>query len=344
MLLLPLTFAAAQSGRRQDEKQKEKQANPLPPLRQGEGVVDQGPARPSANELPKIVPSRTNGDGDDDEVIRVEASLVPLLASVVDAGSGQALTDLTLEDFELTVDGAVRPISDLNRSELPVRLVLLFDNSSSLNPAREFQKKAAEKFFRRVIRPIDQAAIISISSEPVLEQTLTNDVKRLVGVISRFGKPKGATAMLDAIAQAADYIGPQQQQVRKVIVIISDGADTVSGIDFAATMRAVQISNCQVYAVQTGQSANANLRDLTAERRLQELTAQTGGAMFVPQTTSDLDDALAQISADLARQYVLSYYPAGEQRDGRFHRVSLRVPKRDAARVRTRQGYYARKM
>jgi VWFA-related protein len=82
---------------------------------------------------------------------------------------------------------------------------------------------------------------------------------------------------------------------------------------------------------------------LTAERRLQEFAAQTGGAVYVPRGTSDLNAAFAQISADLAQQYVLSYYPSEERRDGRFRVFSLRVPTRPNLRVRTRRGYYAPK-
>jgi len=40
---------------------------------------------------------------------------------------------------------------------------------------------------------------------------------------------------------------------------------------------------------------------------------------YIPKSVSELDDAFAQISADLAQQYILSYYPAADKRDGRFH-------------------------
>src|SRR5207237_785890 len=83
--------------------------------------------------------------------------------------------------------------------------------------------------------------------------------------------------------------------------------------------------------------------DLTAERRMQELAASTGGAVFAPQTTSDLPAAFAHISADLAQQYVLSYYPDDERRDTRFRTISLRITTRPGMRVRARRGYYPRR-
>ncbi|HVG39348.1 MAG TPA: VWA domain-containing protein, partial [Pyrinomonadaceae bacterium] len=242
----PLFSAHAQSGRRKPTgtPAPTPHGEPIIPPRQTPQFSDK---QKNDDRKPPPAPAP---DEDDGGVLRVNSTLVPLQASVV-GPDGRAVADLKLEDFELTVDGEVKPLSELSRAELPVQMTLLFDNSSSLNPAREFQKKAAVRFFRRVLRPIDQAAIYSISTAPELIQPLTGDVKLLTRVIDNFGKPKGATAMLDTIVEAAEYL--RIRQGRKVIVIVSDGADTVSERDFDSTLRAVQAANCQVYAVQTGQ-------------------------------------------------------------------------------------------
>lgn len=272
------------------------------------------------------------------DVLRINSNLVTVPATVVDF-HGKAVADLKIEDFELRVDGQPRTISDLGRNETPVQLVMLFDNSSSLSEARDFEKQAAVRFFKSVIRPMDQAAIYSVSTIPALEQGFTNNTGSLVRTIEHFGKPEGATALFDAIVMAANYLQPYQG--RKVIVIVSDGADTISDLNFDSTLQRTLAADCQVYAVQTGQIENANLRDLAAERRLETLTSQTGGAVYVPRGADDLDSAFAQINADLAQQYVLSYYPTDEARDGRFHTISLRVQTRQGLRVRARKGYYA---
>ncbi len=286
-------------------------------------------------------PPKTNAEEvDEDEVVSISSNLVPVPASVVDA-QGRAVTDLLLKDFELLVDGEVKPIGDVTRAETPVSIALLYDNSSSLRAGREFEKQAAVRFLKSVVRPIDRAAIYSISTEPELTQPLTNNVRALVRTIENFGKPEGATALFDTIAAAADYLKPQSG--RKVIVIVSDGTDTLSYLDFDTTLARVLADDCQVYAVQTGHSDSANLRDLAGERRLLEFTGQTGGAVYIPRSQPDLDRAFKQIAADLSQQYVLGYYPAGERRDGRFRAFSLRVTTRPNLRVRTRKGYYAPK-
>ena len=91
--------------------------------------------------------------------------------------------------------------------------------------------------------------------------------------------------------------------------------------------------------VQTGVYDNANVRDLAAERRMQEFAAQTGGAAYIPKSVGELDVAFAQISADLAQQYILSYYPAPDKRDGRYHVIVVSVKAHPNARVRARKGF-----
>ncbi len=296
--------------------------------------------------------STTNGDKNpkrattveaettDDEIVRVTSNLVPVTAIVQDE-QGKAITDLELKDFELSVDGQLKPIGDLSRSETPVRMALLFDNSKSVRGTREFEKQAAVRFFRSVMRPVDLAAIYSVQTVFDLEQPLTGDVPRLVRTIEHFGEPEGATRLLDAIIGAADYL--RTQRGRKVIVIVSDGTDTVSDASFDDTLRRVIADDCQVYTVQTGVAVNANLYDLMAVRRMESLATQTGGAVYIPKSYAELDAAFAQISADLAHQYVLSYYANDDRRDSRFRVISVRVATRPRMRVRARRGYYPRK-
>jgi Ca-activated chloride channel family protein len=286
-------------------------------------------------------PPAPSDEDDGDEVVRISSNLVPLPASVVDA-QGRAVADLKAEDFELRVDGEVRPVGDLSRAETPVSIALLFDNSSSQNASREFEQQAGIRFLKSVVRPVDRAAVYSISTNPELSYPLTNDVRALVRTIENFPRPEAAaTALFDTVAAAAEYLRPQR--TRKVIVIISDGTDTVSELDFDTTMARVLADDCQVYAVQTGNSESANLHDLAGAHRLREFAAQTGGAVHVPRTHDELREAFKQIAADLSQQYVLSYYPPGDLRDGRFRTFSLQVKTRPGLRVRTRKGYYAPK-
>jgi Ca-activated chloride channel family protein len=299
--------------------------------------------------VPAVLPNSTPKTEDDSEVIKVESALVPIPVSVLDQ-RGLPVTNLKLEDFLLQVDGQKAEIGDLARSETPVRMAVLFDNSSSVSIAREFEKKAAVRFFRRVIRPEkDLVALFSVATVSRLEQPLTKDVSLLVQAIENFAPPSGATALLDGVIEAANYM--REVNGRRVIVIVSDGDDTVSDATFEGALQALQIANCQVYVVKTtdfensirtGQrTGNANLRQLAAERRMQEFAGQTGGAVYSPIDEDELDKAFAQISAELSQQYILSYYPENEQdKRGEFRTISLSVKTRPNLQVRTRKGYY----
>jgi VWFA-related protein len=286
--------------------------------------------------------SKSTGDEiDPNDVVRISSNLVPIPVSMVDK-RGIAVVNLKLDDFELHVDGEPRPLSDITRAETSVRLAMLFDNSGSLDAAREFEKQAAIRFFRKVLRAKDEAAIYSIETDSYLAQPLTNEVLRLEHTIAMFGKPEGGTSLFDAIVAAASYLRPYSG--RRVLVIVSDGIETTSRVsDFDFVVQHVLADDCQIYVVQTGLYEGANLRALAAERRMEQLSGQTGGAVYLPKTTDQLDVAFDQIAADLAQQYVLSYYPSNEHRDGRLHKLDVRIKSRNDVRLRSRKGYYAPK-
>ncbi|HJZ81284.1 MAG TPA: VWA domain-containing protein, partial [Pyrinomonadaceae bacterium] len=285
-LINPTTHS--QSGR---QKNTNASATPTPSTRprQSTKTMPQPPIMPAASK-----PDNNTANDQADDVVRVSSHLVPVPTTVIDA-RGVAIANLKLEDFELTVDGQVKPISEISRAETPVRMAMLFDNSGSLDASRDFEKRAAIRFFHNVLRPMDQAAIYSVATNIELSQPMTNDVNRLAQTIEMFPKPEGATSLYDAIFEALTYLKPYSG--RRVIVVVSDGRDTTSreDHDFEGTLKRLSSDECQIYVVQTGVYDNANVRDLAAERRMEEFAAQTGGAAYIPRSVNDLDNAFAQI-------------------------------------------------
>ena len=339
LLIVGWSCVVIQSAHSQSGRQKNTNAKPSP-------TPASARPRQTTKSLPPppVMPQKSaNSNSNDgvnspDDVVRVASHLVPVPTTVLDS-HGAAIINLKLEDFDLVVDGETKPISEIYRAETPVRMAMLFDNSGSLDTSREFEKRAAERFFRSVLRPVDQAAIYSVSTNVELSQPMTNDASVLGHTIEMFGKPEGATSLYDGIFTALTYLKPYAG--RRIIVIVSDGRDTTSreDHDFDATLQRLSSDECQVYVVQTGLYDNANVRDLTAERRMQAFAAQTGGESYVPRTVRDLDKTFAQISADLAQQYILSYYPAVDKRDGKYHQITVRIKNKDATRVRARKGF-----
>ena len=333
LALVPLaTTGHSQSGRRKGPVVKTSGNTTSSPKPQAKPQSSETTGKTSPQTVPPAAPQEDEVDAN--EIVRVGSHLVPVPTTVLD-NRGFAVTNLKLEDFELRVDGQLKPITELHRTETPVRMVMLFDNSGSLSEAREFEKRAAMRFFRSVMRPVDQAAVYSVSTDIFLAQPLTSDINTLERVVESFGRPDGSTALFDAIAEGAAYLRPYRG--RRVIVIVSDGRENTSRLDFETTLQRIVADDCQIYVVQTGLYENANVRDLVAERRMQEFSSQTGGAVYLPKSIADLDSAFSQIAADLAQQYVLSYYPADDKRDGQYHTMAIRVTSHPSARVRARK-------
>ncbi|HZH33574.1 MAG TPA: VWA domain-containing protein [Pyrinomonadaceae bacterium] len=335
----------AQSGRIKNPSENQ-------PVRRERPQIQLPSIQISTGATPTPVPPPKSEESED-EVLRVESVLIPIPVSVTDQ-NGRAISDLKIADFELEVDGKTEEINELSRSETPVRLALLFDNSSSVAVAREFEKKAATRFLKRVLRPSkDQAALYSISTISRQEQKLTADTRLLVQAIEGFPPPAGATALLDSIVQAANYLDEAATDGRRVIVIMTDGVDTISDTTLEQAIREAQMANCQIYVVKTTdfenfrrtgrRGSNENLRDLAAERRMIELATQTGGAVYSPLDEKELDASFTRLAAELSEQYVLSYYPNDARADGKFRQISLRIPARQNLTVRTRKGYYVPK-
>ena len=334
--------AAAQSGRNKPE--------PTPTPRSTPRVVPA--STPPRDRIVTATPTPTPTPSDNEEVIRVDSTLIPIPVSVVD-GEGRAIRNLQLSDFEVKINGERVELAELTRAETPVRVALLFDNSGSVLKAREFEVQASVRFFERVIRPDrDLAALFSISTIGRLEQPFTAEPRVLIEAIRRLPPPEGATALLDTIEMAARYLG--EISGRRVIVIVSDGDDTKTDTTFEQALRLAQSLDCQIFVVHTtefenyirtgSRRGNANVRALAAERRMQSFAAQTGGAVYTPIDERELDDAFRRISVELAEQYVLSYYPEElRAAPGEYRSIEVSVKARPDVTVRARKGYYVPK-
>jgi Ca-activated chloride channel homolog len=333
LLCAPLFHSHAQSGRnKQDEKRPTK---PVPP--------------PSLPRPPVTAPEQK------EEAIRINTDLVTLVTTITPPAGAKA-SDLQREDFEVLEDGKPQELSNFAReSEAPLRLVMLFDTSLSVMQRLGFEKKAAAKFFERLIRPQDQAAIFSFSTDVVLQQEFTSRVPLLINATKQL-KAGGATSLYDGIYLAANYLNPAQG--RRIIVLITDGGDTTSNKTLKLALQQAQDVDAVIYAIYTGRLWNSlNLRDLAAERALAALTKETGGEVYQPNLVAndevapdvnqdnalkELDAAFAKLADELRTQYILGFYSSNETRDGSFRKLEVKIKKPGYA-ARARAGYYAPK-
>src|SRR5215831_16340285 len=196
--------------------------------------------RGSSQDLSR--PRRAN-DEQDDKAIKLSSDLVTVLTSVSDA-SGNHVYDLGKQDFQVFEDNRRQEIAGLYREDqIPLRLIFLFDTSLSIRHRFDFEQRAAARFFQQVVRPGDQAAIMSVSTDPKMEVQFTPNVNALVGTLSRL-QPGGATSLYNALIESAKYLRPSEG--RHVMVVLSDGADTISSSTLAQALTEVQKSDAMI--------------------------------------------------------------------------------------------------
>jgi VWFA-related protein len=128
-----------------------------------------------------------------------------------------------------------------------------------------------------------------------------------------------------------------------VAIALSDGEDNDSGAhDLVTAGQELQQADCIFYAVNpSGPSIRLNVVSQRGQRQLVRLAAETGGAVFLPDSPAELDAIFARIAAELEAQYLLGYYSPEQGIERRFRRIRVRVPGRPHLSVRARQGYYS---
>ena len=177
-----------------------------------------------------------------------------------------------------------------------------------------------------------------------LEQPKIADRRQVIAII---GPAKGFTAFYDTVVDAAQYLAQSAPpQHRRVIVVISDGADMYSEKHktLVATLAEVQRAEAVFYSINpSGQTMHLNIITKRGQEGMQQIAQATGGTSFVPPKLEDLPAIFSQIAAELRSQYLLQYYSSDESANGRFLRINVRVPARPQLRVRARQGYYAKR-
>jgi Ca-activated chloride channel homolog len=276
----------------------------------------------------------------DDGIFKIRADLKTVLVSVTDS-SGRLVNSLDKADFEIYENDLAQEIITFGRENtLPLQLVLLFDVSASVKPRLKFEQQAATKFFRAVVRPVDQAALFSFNHDVTVEKPFTNDIEALANA-TRSLKAKGGTALFDAIYLAAERL--ERVNGRRVIVVLSDGSNTISRTTMETALRRVESADAVIYGIYTAQRlTETELGRIPGDKELEKICDRTGGEVFFPKNINDLDEQFIQLGAILRAQYALSYYSTNEKRDGtyRLTRISVKNPE---LKVRARKGYYAPK-
>ena len=271
-------------------------------------------------------------------VIRVDVRLVNILATVKD-GHGALAPSLTRDDFVVLEEGRPQEIRVFDRQAgTPLAIALMVDASLSTARDLKFEQDSAVRFLRSLVRPQDRVTLFSFTHDVTQVCDFTSDLARLERAL-RSIHSDGGTSLYDAVFLAASQL--RQREGRHVIILVTDGGDTTSTVDFHQALRAAQQADAVIYSVIIVPIPGESGRNTAGEHALINLSEGTGGRAFQPHLAADLDPVFREIEAELRTQYVLGFYPQHVRGAPSYRRLEVRSTN-PSFTVQARKGYYFR--
>lgn len=276
----------------------------------------------------------------------VDSGLVVLSVTAVD-GNGRPVRDLKPRELSVYENGRPQKLLHFSRGEeVPCRVLLLVDASGSMaDQERSASWRMAAHQVLAALAPEDQAALAGFDSRYFGLVPFTRDRQAVERGFAEL-TPFGATALHDALDQAAHDLASHGEG-RRAVVVVTDGVDTASRKSPAEVLARAQALDVPIYGLSvvsplddpasslyTGREAGTP--HVQGRELLQRYAQLSGGAAFTVSDFRGLYQAAARLTAELKHQYRLGYDPP--QGPPGFRRIEVRTT-RKGVRVRTRSGY-----
>ena len=275
--------------------------------------------------------------------LRVDVPLI-LIPVHVTTPLGTSVTDLRQENFRVFEDGVEQPVTNFAKEDAPVSIGMVFDSSGSMHTKIHKSSEAAAAFFKTA-NPEDEFFLVEFNDRPKLSVPFTRDSDEIYNRIAHV-RAVGRTSLLDAIHMALAQM-KHAHNLRKAIIIFSDGGDNRSRFTEREVKEAMLESDVQVYAMgifDPSDSRKLTREELDGPRLLTELAEETGGKHFPVDHLDDLPKVCDRIGNELRNQYLLGYMSANTARDGRYRQIKVLLTNtgsRPQLKPFYRQGYYA---
>jgi|ERR1700683_147860 Ca-activated chloride channel homolog len=279
-------------------------------------------------------------DGSLLHVVKTDVKLVLVPVTVTDPRQ-RLVTGLRAENFQLFEGKKAQEIRHFSSEDVPVSIGIVLDSSGSMRTKMSRVREAVNQFCEAA-NPQDEFFMIEFSDVPRLATDFTSVPEELEKELL-YTQPKGRTALLDAI-----YMGLHKMKdaryAKKALLIISDGGDNHSLYMEKDVKAAAQESDVMIYAIGTFDRYLPTPEEMRGPALLSEIAEPTGGRAFSLENEMELPAVALHIGRELRTQYVLGYRPEQMPRDGKWHKieVKLRLPKKLAfLRAHAKRGYYA---
>ncbi len=252
---------------------------------------------------------------------------------------GKYLTGIKPAYLKVYDNNKLQKIKQLfTENDVPLRLALVLDTSTSVQVRFHFEQQAAISFLETIVRKgLDKAMVVAFDTRVTVEQPMTDNVHQLAHAI-RGLSANGGTALYDAVYYTIrnELLKSGGPHVRRVMVIISDGADDASTVSLDRALRLAESTGVVIFAISTDPTGI----DAHNDEVMNSFAAATGGLFFFPFRANALGRMFTKISYELRHEYVLTYEPNNFVPNGAFHRVRIE-PKFGGIRIRARRGYFA---
>jgi VWFA-related protein len=272
--------------------------------------------------------------------IKVRVDLVNVLMTVTNKKNRLEI-DLAKDDFRVTEDDKPQTIRYFSReTNLPLRIGVLVDTSSSIRDRLRFEQEAAIDFLKTALRPgKDSAFVVAFDVQTQVVQDYTDDLEKLSEAI-RSLLAGGVTTLYDAIYFSCRkkmlIFPPPEPYLRRVLIIISDGQDNQSEHTREEALAMAQRAEVTIFAIST----NATGLPEHGDKVLRRLAEQTGGRAFFPFQASETVANFQEIARELRSQYSLAYISTNRTHDGTFRTIAIE-PLQKGLQVRAKPGYFA---
>jgi Ca-activated chloride channel homolog len=276
-------------------------------------------------------------------VFPIDLDVVNVTVTVRD-DQDQLVADLGPEDFVLREDGEEQPIQVFGRAMEPgqdetlaLDLGMLLDTSQSMLKELKLSQVAAIRFLDAIPRARELITIFFDQDIRISRYTSENQQ----GLFARIQEAQGGgnTALYDAITVYLSRV--QGSPGRKVLVVFSDGEDSISEVGMSEVLELIRSCPVTIYPIAfSGGFVPGSQRALKARSFLLRVAELSGGQVFTPMSYQSLSEIYDKILDELRSQYVLGFVSSNGDHDGRFRKLEVEVRHR-GYKVRHRRGYYA---
>ncbi|MGI8786563.1 MAG: VWA domain-containing protein [Pyrinomonadaceae bacterium] len=288
-------------------------------------------AQPMITPAPKITPTP------DDDIIKIDTEIVNLNVRVVDRNN-HSIGSLNQSDFKIYEEGVLQPIDSFTKAEVPTNYSLVIDNSGSLRSQLEKVIEAG-KIIVGTNRSDDETSIIRFVSSDKIEilQNFTAKKADLDEALDNMYIEGGQTAIIDAVYLAAEQVDQYEKsrdpndRKRRALILVTDGDDRDSFYKEQQLFELLKESDVQIYTIgfvgeldKEGGFISKSPQG-KAKALLERLATETGGKSYFPIDVGELNNIAGDIARELRTQYVISYTPTNDKKDGSFRNIKVSV-------------------